>query len=36
MGGMWLIPEGAKKPADARVKSGKYIKSVKDGDNHEQ
>ena len=32
MGGMWLIPENAKKPADARIKSGKYIKSEKDGD----
>ena len=36
MGGMWLIPEDAERPADARVKSGKYIKSDKDGDNHEQ
>ena len=36
MGGMWLIPEDAKKPADARVKSGKYIKSEKDGDKNEQ
>lgn len=25
-GNMWLIPEDAEKPADARVKSGKYIK----------
>lgn len=25
-GTMWLIPEDAKKPEDARVKSGKYIK----------
>ena len=33
---MWLIPEDAKKPADARVKSGKYIKSEKDGDKNEQ
>ena len=32
LGGMWLIPENAEKPADARVKSGKYIKSEKDGD----
>ena len=32
MGGMWLIPENAEKPADARIKSGKYIKSEKDGD----
>ena len=32
LGGMWLIPENAQKPVDARVKSGKYIKSKKDGD----
>lgn len=32
MGNMWLIPESAEKPADARIKSGKYIKSEKDGD----
>ena len=32
LGGMWLIPENAEKPADARIKSGKYIKSEKDGD----
>lgn len=25
-GDMWAIPEGTKKPADARIKSGKYIK----------
>ena len=36
IGGMWLIPEDAKKPADARVKSGKYIKSEKNGDKNEQ
>lgn len=28
-GGRWIIPENAEKPADARVKSGKYIKSKK-------
>ena len=28
-GSLWIIPEDAKKPADARVKSGKYIKSKK-------
>ena len=27
VGNMWLIPEDAEKPADARVKSGKYIKN---------
>ncbi len=36
MGGVWLIPEDAEKPADARVKSGKYIKSEKNGDKNEQ
>lgn len=25
VGNTWLIPEDAKKPADARIKSGKYI-----------
>ena len=25
-GNTWLIPEDAEKPADARIKSGKYIK----------
>jgi len=27
-GGTWLIPAGAEKPADARVKSGKYVKKL--------
>ena len=31
IGGMWLIPEDSQKPADARIKTGKYIKSKKDG-----
>ena len=26
-GSRWIIPEDAEKPADARIKSGKYIKS---------
>ena len=26
-GKMWIIPEDAVKPADARIKSGKYIKT---------
>ena len=26
VGGRWIIPANAKKPADARIKSGKYIK----------
>ena len=31
IGQAWIIPSDAKKPADARIKSGKYIKK-KDGD----
>jgi hypothetical protein len=31
IGKAWIIPSDAKKPADARIKSGKYIKK-KDGD----
>ena len=27
IGRAWIIPKEAKKPADARIKSGKYIKS---------
>ncbi len=26
-GNTWLIPDDAEKPADARIKSGKYIKT---------
>ena len=26
VGTLWVIPEDAPKPADARIKSGKYIK----------
>ena len=26
-GSRWIIPEDAEKPADARIKSGKYIKN---------
>lgn len=29
-GNTWIIPENAEKPADARIKSGKYIKSNKE------
>lgn len=29
-GATWIIPEDAKKPSDARIKSGKYIKSKKE------
>lgn len=28
-GRMWIIPEDAEKPADARIKSGRYIKEKK-------
>ena len=28
-GSRWIIPEDAEKPADARIKSGKYIKEKK-------
>lgn len=27
IGNMWVIPDDAEKPSDARIKSGKYIKS---------
>ena len=30
MGRIWLIPKDAPKPADARIKSGMYIKKEKD------
>ena len=29
-GSRWIIPENAKKPDDARIKSGKYIKFPKE------
>ena len=29
-GATWIIPEDAEKPRDARIKSGKYIKSKKE------
>ena len=31
-GSTWIIPEDARKPDDARVKSGKYIKPKKEID----
>ena len=31
IGNTWLIPADAEKPADARVKSGKYIKTISGG-----
>ena len=30
IGSYWAIPEDAKKPADARIKSGRYVKTPKD------
>ncbi len=27
-GKSWMIPDNAKKPIDARIKSGKYVKST--------
>ncbi len=32
-GSTWIIPEDAEKPADARIKSGKYTKSAKPDNN---
>lgn len=32
-GGTWIIPADAEKPADARIKSGKYIKNTKTDNN---
>ena len=29
----WIIPETAEKPADARIKSGKYIKKCEEQSN---
>lgn len=31
IGNIWALPKDAKKPADARVRSGKYCKSLKEG-----
>ena len=27
MGGVWLLPKHSKKPEDARIKTGKYIRN---------
>lgn len=32
IGRTWGIPDGAEKPEDARIKSGKYIKSKPESD----
>lgn len=34
IGNTWLIPENAEKPADARIKSGRYIKSKTETEEH--
>ena len=31
VGNTWAIPANAKKPEDARIKSGRYVKKVPDG-----
>lgn len=31
-GSVWIIPEDAEKPGDARIKSGKYIKKRTEAD----
>jgi hypothetical protein len=33
VGANWGVPENAEKPADARIKSGKYIKGREDNAN---
>ncbi len=33
IGRTWAIPDDAPKPADARIKSGKYVKSKTDNKN---
>lgn len=33
IGSIWVIPEEAEKPDDKRIKSGKYIKTKKEGQN---
>lgn len=30
IGYVWIVPEDAEKPVDARIKSGKYLKNKKD------
>lgn len=30
IGNMWAIPKDAEKPADARIRSGKYCKTTKE------
>lgn len=32
-GATWIIPDNAQKPADARIKSGKYIKGNEEQSN---
>lgn len=35
IGYSWIIPRTAEKPADARIKSGRYVKPMKMNYNHE-
>lgn len=35
-GATWIIPENASKPSDARIKSGKYIKSHSEKEKHNE
>jgi len=32
VGSTWIVPADAEKPADARIKSGKYIKQKEDAE----
>ena len=32
IGNMWVIPKDAEKPKDARIRSGKYIKNIINGE----
>lgn len=32
IGHTWLVPDDAEKPSDARIKSGRYIKTSKERD----
>ena len=35
-GASWIIPDDAKKPHDARIKSGKYMKSKKEAETNDE
>ena len=36
VGGAWIIPEGAEKPTDARIKTGRYVRDRKDRSDEQQ